>query len=57
MHWEIFEGAKTHSLGHSDPGPMTAPVGRSVHRMGCVLHLPFCPPLTNTLLQLFFFGY
>jgi hypothetical protein len=25
-------------LGWSEPAPMTAPVGRSVHRMGCVFH-------------------
>jgi hypothetical protein len=30
---------------------MTAPVGRSVHRMGCVFHLPVHPTLTNILPQ------
>jgi hypothetical protein len=29
-------GTKLESLGQSEPAPMTAPVGRSVHRMGCL---------------------
>jgi len=31
------------------PAFMTAPVGRSVHRMGCVFHPPLHPTLTNIL--------
>jgi hypothetical protein len=38
-------------LGQSEPASMTAPVGRSVHRMGCVFHLPLHPTLTNILPQ------
>jgi hypothetical protein len=29
--------------------PMTAPVDRFVHKMGCVFHLPLHPTLTNIL--------
>jgi len=43
-----------------DPTPigdklLIAPVGRSVHRMGCVLHPPLHPTLTNILPQSIFF--
>jgi hypothetical protein len=38
----------------SEPPPMTAPVGHSVHRMGCVFHLPLYLTLTNILLVNFF---
>jgi hypothetical protein len=57
MHWEVFEGPKTHSPGHSEAAPVAAPVSPSVHRMGYVLHLPCRPPLTNILLQSISFGY
>jgi hypothetical protein len=35
--------------------PMTAPVGRSVHRMGCVFHLPLYPKVNqhSTTVNLF----
>ncbi len=33
---------------------MTAPVGSSVHRMGCVFHLPLYPTLRNIPLQSIF---
>ncbi len=42
--------------GQSEPAPMSPPVGRSVHRMGCVFHLPLYLTLTNILLQSIFFG-
>jgi hypothetical protein len=35
----------------SAPAPMTVPVGRSVHRMASVFHLPVHPMLTNILPQ------
>jgi len=40
--------------GQNEPASMTAPVGRSVHRMGCVFHLPPHPTLTNILPQSIF---
>jgi hypothetical protein len=33
-----------------EPAPMTAPVGHSVHRRGCVFHLPLYPMLIDLLL-------
>jgi hypothetical protein len=47
--WHIFRPEWT--------SPMTAPIGRSVHRMGCVFHLPLYLTLTNILLQSIFFGF
>jgi len=41
--------------GQSEPASMTAPVGRSVHRMGCVFHPPLLhATLTNILPQSIF---
>ncbi len=40
--------------GHSEAASMTAPVGRTVHRMGCVFHTPLHPTLTNILPQSIF---
>jgi len=42
--------------GQSEPASMTAPVGRSVHRMGFVFHLPVHPTFINILSQLIFFA-
>jgi len=41
-------------MGQSEPASMTAPVGCSAHRMGCVFHLPLHPTLTNILPQSIF---
>jgi len=41
-------------VGQSEPGSMTAPVGRSVHRMGYLFHPPFHPTLTNIYHSQFF---
>jgi len=40
---------KTWRMGQSEPASVTAPVGRSVHRMCCVFHLPLHPALTYIL--------
>jgi hypothetical protein len=40
--------------GQSEPVSMTALVGHSVHRMGCVFHLPLHLTLTNILSHLIF---
>jgi hypothetical protein len=37
--------------GQSEPTSMIAPVGRSIHRTGCVFHPPLHPALSNILPQ------
>ncbi len=45
------------TAGESEPARMTtAPVGRSVHRMGCFFHPAPDPLLTNIVLQSTFLG-
>jgi hypothetical protein len=46
--------SKQQELGQSEPASMTAPVSRSVHRMGRVFHPPLHPTLTNIVPQSIF---
>jgi hypothetical protein len=46
-----LKGTKYQHGYHSEPASMTATVGHSIHRMGCVFHLPLHPTLTNILPQ------
>jgi hypothetical protein len=37
----VQSASHAHNIGQSEPAPMTAPVGRSVHRMGWMIRLFF----------------